>query len=97
MEAAGPNPFSKETALLMMADTVEAASRSLPEYTEETISLLVNRLIDDQVKDGLLNNAPITFQEIEIAKKVYIDKLVRIYHSRIAYPELKKKEVETEE
>lgn len=93
----GPNPFSKETALLMMADTVEAASRSLPEYTEETISLLVNRLIDDQVKDGLLNNAPITFQEIEIAKKVYIDKLVRIYHSRIAYPELKKKEVETEE
>jgi putative nucleotidyltransferase with HDIG domain len=93
----GPNPFSKETALLMMADTVEAASRSLPEYTPESISALVNRLIDDQVQDGLMNNAPITFQEIQIAKKVYIDKLIRIYHSRIAYPELKEKEVETEE
>lgn len=93
----GPNPFSKETALLMMADTVEAASRSLPEYTEESITALVNRLIDDQLKDGLLSNAPITFQEVQLAKKVYIDKLVRIYHSRIAYPELKEKEIETEQ
>lgn len=92
----GPNPFSKETALLMMADTVEAASRSLPEYTEESITSLVNRLIDDQLKDGLLKNAPVTFQDIEMSKKVFIDKLIRIYHSRIAYPELKEKEVETE-
>ena len=88
----GPNPFSKETALLMMADTVEAASRSLPEYNEESITSLVNRLIDDQLQDGLFRNAPITFQDIEITKKVYIEKLLRIYHSRIAYPELKQKE-----
>lgn len=92
----GPNPFSRETALLMMADTVEAASRSLPEYTEESITNLVNNLIDRQLLDGLMRNAPITFQEIEIAKKVYIDKLVRIYHSRIAYPELKLKNDSTE-
>ena len=91
----GPNPFSRETALLMMADTVEAASRSLPEYTEESISNLVNTLIDSQLMDGLMRNAPITFQEIEIAKKVYIDKLIRIYHSRIAYPELKAKDKES--
>lgn len=85
----GPNPFSRETALLMMADTVEAASRSLTEYTEETISMLVNKLIDTQISDGLMKNAPITLSEIELAKEVFIDKLKMIYHSRIAYPELK--------
>lgn len=85
----GPNPFSKETALLMMADTVEAASRSLKVYNQETISALVNKLIDEQLKEGLFQNAPITFKDIEKAKEVFIDKLLRIYHSRIAYPELK--------
>lgn len=88
----GPNPFSRETALLMMADTVEAASRSLTEYTEESISLLVNKLIDSQISDGLMKNAPITFSDIELAKEVFIDKLKMIYHSRIAYPELKEEE-----
>lgn len=86
----GPNPFTKETAILMMADTVEAASRSLKEYTEESISLLVNRLIDSQMHDGLLRNAPITFRDIEIAKNIFKEKLMTIYHSRIAYPELSK-------
>lgn len=85
----GPNPFSKETAILMMADTVEAASRSLPEYTEEAISELVERLIDDKLKDGLLKNAPITFRDIELAKSVLKDKLTTIYHTRIVYPKLK--------
>lgn len=86
----GPNPFTRETALLMMADTVEAASRSLSEYTEDSITALVNKLIDAQLEDGLLKNAPITFHEIELVKAVFIDKLITIYHSRIAYPELKK-------
>ncbi|PXV68113.1 hypothetical protein CLV62_102145 [Dysgonomonas alginatilytica] len=86
----GPNPFTKETAILMMADTVEAASRSLKEYTEESISQLVNRLIDTQMHDGLLRNAPITFRDIEIAKNIFKEKLMTIYHSRIAYPELSK-------
>jgi len=84
----GPNPFSKETAILMMADTVEAASRSLQAYTEDTISKLVEKLIDTQLSDGLLKNAPITFKDIELAKTIFKEKLVTIYHSRIVYPEL---------
>lgn len=88
----GPNPFSKETALLMMADTVEAASRSLKEYTKESISGLVNKLIDSQVEDGLLKNAPITFRDIEQTKEVFCEKLMTIYHTRVSYPELNKKE-----
>lgn len=86
----GPNPFSKETAILMMADTVEAASRSLQTYTEESIKELVDRLIDTQVSDGLLKNAPITFRDIEDAKTIFKEKLLTIYHSRIVYPELSK-------
>lgn len=86
----GPNPFSKETAILMMADTVEAASRSLREYTGESISSLVNNLIEGQVQDGLLRKAPITFRDIETVKEVFCDKLKTIYHTRISYPELKK-------
>lgn len=85
----GPNPFSRETALLMMADTVEAASRSLIVYTEESISKLVDKLIDMQLADGLLKNTPMTFSDIEMVKEVFIEKLKTIYHSRIAYPELK--------
>lgn len=86
----GPNPFTKETALLMMADTVEAASRSLKENTKEAISELVNRLIDSQVAEGLLKNAPITFKDIELAKEVFCEKLVSMRHVRVSYPELKK-------
>ena len=88
----GPNPFTKETAILMMADTVEAASRSLPEYNEETISNLVNKLIDGQMQEGLFYKAPITFQEVDRIKALFIEKLQTIYHSRIAYPELIKDE-----
>jgi len=84
----GPNPYTKEMAILMMADTVEAASRSLPEYTEQAISDLVEKLIDSQMRDGLLKNAPITFMDIDIAKNIFKDKLKTIYHSRITYPEL---------
>lgn len=85
----GPNPFTKETAIMMMADTVEAASRSLSEYSDESIGNLVNRLIEAQLEEGLFRNAPITFREIEMLKAVFIDKLKTIYHSRIKYPELK--------
>ena len=84
----GPNPFTKETALLMMADTVEAASRSLKDYTDENIKVLVNKLIDSQIADGLLKNAPVTFKDIEIVKDVFIKKLISMYHTRISYPEL---------
>lgn len=85
----GPNPFSKETAVLMMADAVEAASRSLPEYTEESISNLVDKIIDSQVNEGYFKECPITFKDIEVAKAVFKEKLKNIYHTRISYPELK--------
>lgn len=91
----GPNPFSKETAILMMADSVEAASRSLTEYTEESIRGLIDKLIDSMMSDGLLKNAPITFLDIEIAKDVFFEKLKTIYHTRISYPELAQKEEQT--
>ena len=87
---AGPNPFTREQAILMMADTVEAASRSLSEYTEESISNLVNTLIDGQVSDGYYTDCPITFHDINVAKQVLIERLKVIYHTRISYPELKK-------
>ena len=86
----GPNPFTKEQAILMMADTVEAASRSLPDYTEKTIRELVNRLIDAQVAEGYFKECPITFRDIAYAKTVLIEKLKMIYHTRLSYPELKK-------
>jgi putative nucleotidyltransferase with HDIG domain len=86
----GPNPFSKETGVLMMADSVEAASRSLKEHTEEEITELVNRIIDGQQADGLLKNTPLTFRDVELVKSTFIEKLKIMYHTRISYPEMKK-------
>ena len=86
----GPNPFTKETAILMMADGVEAASRSLPEYTEETISNLVDKIIDSQVAEVYFKECPITFKDIATVKTVFKEKLKIAYHTRISYPELKK-------
>ena len=80
----------KPSAILMMADSVEAASRSLPDYTEKSIRDLVNRLIDGQVSEGYFRECPITFRDIEYAKTVLIEKLKTIYHTRVSYPELKK-------
>ncbi len=90
----GPNPFTKETGILMMADAVEAASRSLKEYTNETISELVNRIIDSQIADGLLRDTPLSFRDVEVIKATFIEKLKTIYHTRISYPELNKKALE---
>ena len=86
----GPNPATKEEAILMMADTVEAASRSLTEYTEESISDLVEKLINTQVTEGAFRQCPITFRDIELIKSVFKEKLKTVYHTRISYPELKK-------
>lgn len=86
----GPNPFTREQAILMIADGVEAASRSLPEYTEESISTLVNRMIDQDVTNGYFKECPITFRDLAIAKLVLIERLKAIYHTRISYPEMKK-------
>ena len=82
----GPNPFTREQACLMMADTVEAASRSLPDYTEQSIRSMVERLIDGQVAEGFFRECPITFRDIQYAKTVLIEKLKTIYHTRVNYP-----------
>ena len=86
----GPNPFSKETAILMMADAVEAASRSLKEHTEESIRQLVEKIVEGQIADGLMKNTPLTFKDVETIKSVFVEKLKIMYHTRISYPDLKK-------
>ena len=88
---AGDNPDTKESAILMMADAIEASSRSLKNYTEESIRQLVDRIIGMQIADGLLNEAPLTFKDITDIKNVFVERLLSVYHSRIVYPELEKK------
>lgn len=85
----GPDPFTREQAILMMADAVEAASRSLPEYTEESIKGLIDRMVDTQLEEGHFKECPITFRDIAVAKAVMLERLKSIYHTRISYPELK--------
>ena len=83
----GPKPQTLEQAILMMADSVEAASRSLPEYTEESISALVEKIVGSQVSEGSFDECPITLREITEAKEVLAARLRTIYHARIKYPE----------
>lgn len=85
----GPNPHTLEQAILMMADSIEAASRSMKEYTEESINDMVEKIINRQVEAGYFNLCPITFLDINEAKEVFKSKLRTIYHTRIQYPELK--------
>lgn len=88
----GPLPNTKETAVVMMADAVEATSKSLPEHSEESIDKTVEKVIDNQIAEGAFKNAPITFRHIEQVKAVFKEKLKNIYHVRISYPELEKKQ-----
>ena len=83
----GPKPFSKETAILMMCDSIEAASKSLKEPTSTKIESFVENIINKQIEEGQFLNANITFKEIESIKKVLKHKLANIYHLRIEYPE----------
>ena len=84
----GPNPYTREQAILMMADSCEAASHSLKDYSDESITKLVNQIIDGQVDAGFFTEAAITFRDINEAKTVLIDRLKAIYHTRIKYPKL---------
>jgi putative nucleotidyltransferase with HDIG domain len=86
----GHNPQTKETGIMMMADAVEAASRSLKEYNRESISRLVNNIIDAQISEGLLKETPLSFRDVETIKETFVEKLMTIYHTRIAYPTLNK-------
>ncbi len=82
----GPRPLTKETAIVMMADAVEASSRSLANYSDENISELVERIIYIQEQDGQFAETPLTFKDVSDIKKVFIKRLSNIYHARIAYP-----------
>lgn len=84
----GPLPNNKETAILMMADGVEARSRSLSIYTEESINEMVEDMINGQIADGQFKEAPITFRDVETVKAVFKEKIKNIYHTRIVYPEV---------
>ena len=90
----GPNPQSRETAIVMMADAVEAASRSLKDYSQASIDALVDKVIDGQSEDGMFKEAPISYRDVETVKDTFKRRLATIYHSRVAYPELKKSSVE---
>ena len=87
----GPNPTSRETAVVMLADGVEAASRSLPEKNEETLTKIINQIIDAKVQNHELDDAPITFKDIKDIKAIFLEKLKTVYHLRIQYP----KEIES--
>jgi cyclic-di-AMP phosphodiesterase PgpH len=83
----GPKPSSKENAVLMMADSVEAASRTLKAYTRESISELVENIVSRQAEEEQFSEADITFAELTTIKEIFKNRLTNIYHSRIAYPE----------
>jgi len=87
----GPEPESKEQTIVMMADSIEAATRSLKEYTTENITKLVENIISDMITSGRLNRSKLSFEEIQICKQSFIHSVESIHHTRIAYPELKKK------
>lgn len=93
----GPNPNTKETAIVMLCDAVEAASRSLPEYTDEAIDGLVEKIITSLLQEGSLNEAPLTMQHISLTKLILKEKLKNIYHTRISYPELQKNKLKPNE
>jgi putative nucleotidyltransferase with HDIG domain len=86
----GPLPDTKETAILMMADAVEARARSLKNYTEESINNCVEDMINSQIADGQFKEAPISFRDVETVKAIFKEKIMNMYHTRIAYPEIKK-------
>jgi putative nucleotidyltransferase with HDIG domain len=90
---AGPRPQTREQAILMMADSVEAASHSLKEYTESNIHALVDKIIDAQLENGQFSLTPLTFKDIDTIKSTFKERLKAIYHTRISYPEEKKEAI----
>lgn len=86
----GPNPWTREQGVMMLADQVEASSRSLKEMNEEILTNHINKIVDGIVSGGYLRNTPLTLKDIEMIKQVFLDKLRTMHHSRIKYPELNK-------
>ena len=93
----GPNPKTKEAAILMMADACEAATKSLNDHSEESIASMVNKIIDGQVAEGLLRESPISFRDVETVKRLFIERLRTAYHARVSYPDEVKANVPTDD
>ena len=83
----GPNPQSREAAIVMMADGCEAAVKSLHDHSEQSIRTMVDRVVDGQIADGLLREAPISFRDVETAKRIFTERLKAFYYTRISYPD----------
>lgn len=90
----GPIPYTKEQGILMLADTVEAACRSMKEPTYKKLENQINRVVDDHIHDGQLSNCPLTFRQIQIIKDTFLSILKGVYHTRVEYPDDKKNEKE---
>lgn len=82
----GPNPQTKEAAILMMADACEAATKSMADHSEEAIAAMVGKIVDTQVAEGLLREAPISFRDVETIKQLFVERLRTAYHIRVSYP-----------
>ena len=82
----GPNPQTKEAAILMMADACEAATKSLNDHSEEAIAAMVGKIIDGQIADGLLRETPISFRDVETVKQLFVERLRTAFHVRVSYP-----------
>lgn len=81
----GPNPNTRETTILMMADATEAAAKSLKEHSDEAIRTLVDRIVETQMAEGMYKDSPLSFHEMEIVKKTIVDRLCMFYHTRVSY------------
>lgn len=81
----GPNPNTRETTILMMADATEAAAKSLKEHSDEAIRTLVERIVETQMTEGMYKDSPLSFHEMEIVKKTIVDRLCMFYHTRVSY------------
>ena len=86
----GPRPYSRETAVVMVVDTVEAACRSLKQHTKEITDSMIDRLVDSKMQDGQLNNCPLSLEDIARIRKFLKEKMMSIYHVRVEYPTVKK-------
>lgn len=83
----GPKPQSRETAVLMLADTVEAAARTLENPSQQEVQDLVDRLVDERVKDGQLDESPISFKDVAAVKRSFVSTLGSMFHQRVKYPD----------
>lgn len=93
----GPLPNTKETGILLLADGIEAASRAMKNPTYSKLENLVNRMVEERLKEGQLSHCPLTFRDLQIIKETFLNILVGVYHSRIEYPEDQKREKEETE